>query len=89
MLFRSTAKSTEAAQQVVAKTAELEKLKANPAADKAQIAQLETQKAELRRTELKAIEWKPLWGKPAIFAAAILLIFLLLFKDKAAPQREA
>lgn len=85
----TTAKSTEAAQQVVAKTAELEKLKANPAADKAQIAQLETQKAELRRTELKAIEWKPLWGKPAIFAAAILLIFLLLFKDKAAPQREA
>lgn len=85
----TTAKSTEAAQQVVVKTAEIEKLKANPAADKAQIAQLETQKAELRRAELKAIEWKPLWGKPAIFAAAILLIFLLLFKDKAAPQREA
>ncbi|HQR34240.1 MAG TPA: MFS transporter [Blastocatellia bacterium] len=85
----TTAKSTEAAQQVVVKTAEIEKLKADPAADKAQIAQLETQKAELRRAELKAIEWKPLWGKPAIFAAAILLIFLLLFKDKAAPQREA
>ncbi len=85
----TTAKSTEAAQQVVVKTAEIEKLKANPAADKAQIAQLETQKAELRRAELKAIEWKPLWGKPAIFAAAILLIFLLLFKDKAAPPREA
>lgn len=85
----TTAKSTEAAQQMVAKSAELEKLKANPAADKAQIAQLEAQKAELRRTELKAIEWKPLWAKPAIFAAVILIIFLLLFKDRSAPPREA
>ena len=51
-------------------------------ADKAQIAQLETQKAELRRTELKAIEWKPLWGKPAIFAAGVLVLFLLLFKNR-------
>ncbi|MBP6823236.1 MAG: MFS transporter [Acidobacteria bacterium] len=83
------AKSSEAAQQMVAKTAELEKLKANPAADKAQVAQLEKEKAELRRTELKAIEWKPLWGKPAIFAGVILLIFLLLFKDKRASTREA
>ncbi|MFN0111265.1 MAG: MFS transporter [Blastocatellia bacterium] len=85
----TTDKSSEAAQQMVTKTAEIEKLKANPAADKAQIAQLENQKAELRRAELKAIDWKPLWGKPAIFAAAILLIFLLLFKDKASKQREA
>lgn len=83
------AKSSEAAQQMVAKTAELEKLKANPAADKAQVTQLEKEKAELRRTELKAIEWKPLWGKPAIFAGVILLIFLLLFKDKRASTREA
>ncbi len=85
----TTPKSIEAAQQMVAKTAELEKLKANPAADQAQIAQLEKQKVELRRDELKAIEWKPLWGKPAIFAGVILLIFLLLFKDKMASTREA
>ncbi len=85
----TTAKSSEAAQQVVVKTAEIERLKANPAADQTQIAQLESQKAELRRTELKAIEWKPLWAKPAIFAALILVIFLLLFKDKSASEREA
>ena len=85
----TTAKSSEAAQLMVAKTAEIERLKANPAANQSQIAQLEAQKADLRRTELKAIEWKPLWAKPAIFAAVILVIFLLLFKDKTASQREA
>ncbi len=85
----TTAQSSEAAQQVVAKTAEIERLKSNPAANQTQIAQLEVQKTELRRTELKAIEWKPLWAKPAIFAAVILGIFLLLFKDKSASEREA
>ena len=85
----TTPQSTAAAQQVVAKTAEIERLKADPAANQTQIAQLEAQKTELRRTELKAIEWKPLWAKPAIFAAVILGIFLLLFKDKSASEREA
>ncbi|MGE0885617.1 MAG: MFS transporter [Blastocatellales bacterium] len=85
----TTAKSSEAAQQMVAKSAELEKLKADPSADKASIAQLEAQKADLRRSELKAIEWKPLWGKPALFAAAILIVFLLLFQDRAIRQSGA
>jgi nucleoside transporter len=44
------------------------------------------QQASLQKAELKAIEWKPLWGKPAIFAAAILLIFLVLFKGRSAPK---
>lgn len=82
----TTAKSTEAAQQMVAKTLELEKLKTDPTVDKARIAQMEQEKSDLRRAELKAIEWKPLWAKPAIFAGAILLIFLLLFKDRSAPK---
>jgi hypothetical protein len=40
---------------------------------------------------LKAIEWQPLWGKPALFAALILVIFVLLFKNKlsSASVREA
>ena len=42
------------------------------------------QQAALRRAELKSIEWKPLWAKPAIFAAAILALFVLLFKNKSA-----
>jgi hypothetical protein len=74
-----------AAAQVVSKTAELERLKALPPdpATTAQIAQVEAQKAEARKAELRAIEWKPLWGKPAIFAAAVLLLFLALFKQRA------
>jgi nucleoside transporter len=42
------------------------------------------QQAALRKAELKSIEWKPLWAKPAIFAAAILALFVLLFKNKMA-----
>lgn len=46
-----------------------------------QINALETEKLELRRAELQAIEWKPLWAKPAIFAGAILLIFIAIFRQ--------
>ena len=35
----------------------------------------------LRKSELQAIDWRPLWGLPAIFAAGVLLLFLLLFKQ--------
>jgi nucleoside transporter len=41
------------------------------------------QQTALRTAELKSIEWKPLWAKPAIFAAAILVLFVLFFKNKA------
>ncbi len=45
----------------------------------------------LRKAELKSIEWKPLWAKPALFAAAILALFILLFKNRtaAAPEKKA
>jgi nucleoside transporter len=46
-----------------------------------QIDKLEAEKTEFRKSELKAIEWKPLWGKPAIFAAAILALFVVLFRN--------
>jgi nucleoside transporter len=42
------------------------------------------QQAALQKASLKSIEWKPLWGKPAIFAAVILALFVLFFKNKAA-----
>jgi nucleoside transporter len=85
------AASSEMASRMVAKSAEIEQLRgrlavANPAEQatlESQIIQLETEKNALRRAELKAIEWKPLWGKPAIFAAVILVLFVLLFKGKA------
>jgi nucleoside transporter len=81
--------STEYAKQMVAKNTELEELRARvatapsdqQAALNAQIAKLDLEKTELRRSELKAIEWQPLWGKPAIFAAIILVLFVLLFKN--------
>ena len=49
------------------------------------------QQAAMRKAELKSIEWKPLWAKPAIFAAAILALFVLLFKNKmaAVPDKKA
>jgi nucleoside transporter len=80
----TTAAAQAAAAQVVSKTAESERLKALPPdpATTAQIAQVEAQKAEARQAELRAIEWQPLWGKPAIFAAAVLLLFLVLFKQR-------
>ena len=86
------AASSALAQQLVVKNTEIEQLKsllaaANPAdqaAMETRMQQLETEKTELRRAELKAIEWKPLWGKPALFAAAILILFVLLFRNKPA-----
>jgi len=46
-----------------------------------QITKLEEEKQNLRKQELKAIEWKPLWGKPAAFAAIILVLFVMLFRN--------
>ncbi|MCI0391145.1 MAG: MFS transporter [Acidobacteria bacterium] len=79
-------------QQMVAKNTEVEQLRSrlstasgvDRAALETQIIQLEAEKTELGRAGLKAIEWKPLWAKPAIFAAVILALFVLLFKNKAA-----
>ena len=80
--------------QVQAKGVEInqltEKLAAIGAAEKpaleAQLKALEVEKSELRIAELKAIEWKPLWGKPAIFAGVIMVLFIAFFR---APPRQA
>ena len=48
-----------------------------------QLGQLETEKAAARKAELQAIEWKQLWSKPALFAAVVLVAFVLLFRDRA------
>lgn len=77
------------AAQVVAKNAEAAALTAKTttgtAEEKAiaqkQIDTLKNEAAEARKSELKAIEWKPLWGKPAIFAGLVLLLFLALFRN--------
>jgi nucleoside transporter len=57
-----------------------------------QIKKLESEKLALRKSELQAIEWKPLWGKPAIFAGVILVLFVAFFrppaKKKSAPVEQ-
>ena len=82
--------SIELGKQVVVKSAELEQLKSRiataspaelPVLD-AQAKQLEAEKNQLHQDSLKAIDWKPLWAKPSIFAAVILALFVLLFKNK-------
>lgn len=78
------------AAEVAAKTVEAQGLKdqlsSTPESEKeavqAQIAQLEEEAGTARKAELKSLEWKPLWGKPAIFAAIVMVVFLALFKDQ-------
>jgi nucleoside transporter len=87
----TTPESSAMAARVVAISTEIEQLKnrlaaadsAEQAALATQVQRLEAEKNESRRAELKAIEWKPLWAKPAIFAAVILVLFVLLFSGKA------
>ncbi len=66
------------------------KLAAASGADKTalegQIKKLGDDQREARKSELKAIEWKPLWGKPAIFAAGVLLLFVALFRNPKSSQ---
>ena len=49
-----------------------------------QIAQLNDQKSSKRTEYLRNIHWKPLWGIPAIFAAVIMVVFALAFRDTSA-----
>jgi nucleoside transporter len=87
--MHTTEASKTYALQVVEKSKEIDalqpKLAAASAAEKpliqSQIEKLDAEKTVLRQSELKAIEWKPLWGKPAIFAAVILVLFVILFRN--------
>ena len=54
----------------------------------AEVDALAEQALEARKAELRAIEWKPLWGKPAGFAAVVLVVFVLLFKQTVPKKRE-
>ena len=87
----TTAASKEFSQQMVGKSLEITALQhqitaadatARPSLEAA-LAKLQDEHSALRKSELQAIEWKPLWGKPAAFAAIVLLAFMLLFRDKA------
>ena len=89
----TTPASKAFADQVKAKAQQIEelsgKLTSSPTAERSaledQIKKLEAEKLSLRKAELQAIEWKPLWAKPAIFAGAILVGFVALFR---APKKK-
>jgi nucleoside transporter len=53
------------------------------------LAQLEAERASLRRAELQAIEWGPLWAKPSVFAGVIMLLFIALFRPPARKEPRA
>lgn len=56
---------------------------------KDQLETLQDQQKEYRLSQLKAMNWKGLWLFPAVFAAAILGLFLLLFRDRVAPSQSS
>ena len=66
------------------------KLAAASGADKTalqdQVTKLTADQGEARKSELRSIEWKPLWGKPAIFAAAVLVLFVAMFRNPKSGQ---
>ncbi len=73
--------------QVVAKSDEIKKLNDSVTGEpseevKAQLETLNGEKIKLRQDELAAVEWKALWSKPTIFAAVVMILFVLLFSDK-------
>lgn len=47
---------------------------------------VQVSQATARKAELQAIEWRQLWGKPAVFAGIVLLLFVLLFRDGRKPS---
>ena len=53
-----------------------------------QVKQLTAEKGAKRLEYLRSIDWKPLWAIPAIFAAAIMLVFALVFRDTSAVDRD-
>ncbi len=48
----------------------------------AQLEKLTTEIKELKHSQLAAIQWRELWAIPAAFALAVLIFFVLLFKDR-------
>ena len=68
-------------QRIEALQAQLDKGTGDTSTIEEEIIRLNAEKRPLRTSELRAIDWKPLWGKPALFASAVLILFLVLFRD--------
>ena len=68
--------------QLSGKVAELNEAKTSKLAEwQAKQAPLQKQVGSRRISDLRSLEWMPIWGKPAIFAAVIMVLFILLFRE--------
>ncbi|EMI15342.1 nucleoside:H symporter [Rhodopirellula maiorica SM1] len=77
----TTDESKQYGETVVALTKQIDDAtKAN--VSESEIAVMQEEKAEARHSELAAIEWYALWMKPALFALAVLIGFVLLFHER-------
>ncbi|MFG0262981.1 MAG: MFS transporter [Novipirellula sp. JB048] len=77
----TTAESKQYGAEVVEKTQQLENASSNGASAET-LASLRAERDDLRHSELAAIEWYQLWIKPALFALAVLVVFVLLFHER-------
>ena len=78
------AKAISLNEQVVEKTKEyasLEEAIGTGTAEPGQLDALNKEKNDLRHQALAAMQWKSLWAFPAIFAAVILVVFVIAFHD--------
>ncbi|GAA4465693.1 MFS transporter [Novipirellula rosea] len=77
----TTPESVQFSEVVVAKTKQIdEATKAN--VSESEIAIMQEEKTDARHSELAAIQWYWLWMKPALFALAVLVGFILLFHER-------
>ena len=68
--------------QLSGKVAELNEAKTSKLAEwQVKQAPLQKQVGSRRISDLRSLEWMPIWGKPAIFAAVIMVLFVLLFRE--------
>ena len=68
--------------QLSGKVAELNEAKTSKLAEwQVKQAPLQKQVGSRRISDLRSLEWMPIWGKPAIFAAVIMVLFILLFRE--------
>ena len=85
--YYTPAESIAFGEQVVEKSAQATQLAVVDAVapsdeTKAQLETLATEIKELKHSQLAAIQWRELWAIPAAFAFAVLIFFVLLFKDR-------
>ncbi|MDP7013371.1 MAG: MFS transporter [Verrucomicrobiota bacterium] len=69
--------------QLSGKVAELNEARSAKLAEwQAKQAPVQKQVGSRRISDLRSLGWMSIWGKPALFAAVIMVLFVLLFREK-------